>query len=462
MTALLTRLAKQSEATGRAGLLTALCRLYFVEGKWKGDSWGTRPDTRGPFYQPEPWSETTRIADALKATLDKATSTEAALIARELSRHRIPAGAALDSLIARAADDASLLPAIAGQLAQAEEIPANGIPLLIRAARAEESSDATRAQAVIALAKTANPNAWRAIISALPQVAKTKAENNLAEKARSAVNNAPKIDQVHAVFEEVAAKLAGQESQFADEVLLKLASRKIGSPEAREAARVALDAGWAIPQRRAQILRAATRSGDSSRAAQFVAALDDAEPAVAEAARDAVKRLKIDPEKIRSSATARKVGELTPDAVVAAVEKTRGDAARGEQLFSQVGCNACHTVKADEPLKGPFLGTVANIYRRRELAEAILLPNKTIAQGFVANHFEMKDGSELDGFVVREAADAVIIRTIAAQEQTIRVSEIVKREKQERSLMPEGLAAGLTVQELASLLDFIEGLPKSK
>jgi putative heme-binding domain-containing protein len=119
-------------------------------------------------------------------------------------------------------------------------------------------------------------------------------------------------------------------------------------------------------------------------------------------------------------------------------------------------------VKADEPLKGPFLGTVANIYRRRELAEAILLPNKTIAQGFVANHFEMKDGSELDGFVVREAADAVIIRTIAAQEQTVRVSEIVKREKQERSLMPEGLVAGLTVHELASLLDYIEGLPKAK
>lgn len=51
---------------------------------------------------------------------------------------------------------------------------------------------------------------------------------------------------------------------------------------------------------------------------------------------------------------------------------------------------------------------------------------------------------------------------MTAQEQTVRVSEIAKREKQERSLMPEGLAAGLTVQELASLLDYIEGLPKAK
>ena len=63
---------------------------------------------------------------------------------------------------------------------------------------------------------------------------------------------------------------------------------------------------------------------------------------------------------------------------------------------------------------------------------------------------------------VREAADAVVIRTITAQEQTLRIAEITKREKLERSLMPEGLVAGLTVQELASLLDYLEGLAKAK
>jgi putative heme-binding domain-containing protein len=117
-------------------------------------------------------------------------------------------------------------------------------------------------------------------------------------------------------------------------------------------------------------------------------------------------------------------------------------------------------VKADEPVKGPYLGTIATVYKRRELAEAILLPNKTLAQGFVANHFELKDGTEVDGFVVREAADAVTVRTIAAVEQTLPVSQIAHREKQERSLMPEGLAAGLTVRELASVLDYLEQLAR--
>jgi putative heme-binding domain-containing protein len=57
-----------------------------------------------------------------------------------------------------------------------------------------------------------------------------------------------------------------------------------------------------------------------------------------------------------------------------------------------------------------------------------------------------------------EAADKVTIRDTAAQEHTLVVKEITKREKLDKSLMPEGLAAPLTVQELASLLDYLESL----
>ena len=60
----------------------------------------------------------------------------------------------------------------------------------------------------------------------------------------------------------------------------------------------------------------------------------------------------------------------------------------------------------------------------------------------------------------REAADAVTIRTITAIEQTIPISHIALREKQQRSLMPDGLAAGLTVRELASVLDYLEQLSR--
>ena len=59
------------------------------------------------------------------------------------------------------------------------------------------------------------------------------------------------------------------------------------------------------------------------------------------------------------------------DDVIAAVLDSAEEPARGQQLFTELGCVNCHTVKADEALKGPFLGNIATIYKRRELAESI-------------------------------------------------------------------------------------------
>ena len=455
---LIRRLESESAITRRAGILTALCRLHSQEGVWKGDSWGTRPDTRGPYYQPETWNGTLAVVTTLRGLLNRADSTEAAFIGREMSRHRIPAGDGLAQLIRRAATEASLLPAIAAQLSEAEEVPAAAVPLLIRTATGADTLDAARAQAVIALIKTVDASGWRAVLEALPKVQKTVSENNLAEKASAAFRSASKMDQVHAVFEEVAARADGPASVLAEGMVLRLASRKLGAPEVRAAAEASLNAGWAHSKRRLQILRAAVQVGDASRVESFVAALSDADPAVAKAAKETLASLKIDPAIYRARATLTKVGEMKLDEVLEQVMRVRGDAGRGGQLFGQVGCTGCHTVKQDEPIKGPYLGSIATLYKRRELAEAVLYPNKTLAQGFVANHFELKDGSEVDGFVVREAADAVTLRTIAAVEQVVQVSQIVRREKQERSLMPEGLVSGLTLVEFASLLDYLEAL----
>ncbi len=74
----------------------------------------------------------------------------------------------------------------------------------------------------------------------------------------------------------------------------------------------------------------------------------------------------------------------------------------------------------------------------------------------MTHHLELKDGSEFEGFVTQEAADKITIRTSTAQEVVIKVSDQVKRTKLERSIMPEGLAANLTVKEFAALLDYLQ------
>lgn len=458
---LVRRLEREQDATRRQGLLTALCRLYYVDGPWKGDSWGTRPDTRGPYYQPEEWSASPRVLAALHAAVESAGSDEAAYLGRELSRHRIQAGAALRKLVRLADKDPALLPAVAAQLASADFIPADAIPALGRAATEKSIPDAARAQAIQALAKSDSADGWRSLLAGLPSVLATRTENHQAEKARSAFLNSPHLETRYDVLASEAAKVLGESSQWADVGLLRVAGRKTASPEPKAGANKALDDGWANPKRRAQILRAAGVAGDATRAAQFVAALQDTDAEVSDAARKVVRQLKIDPARFAADAASPKVSDLALEAALEAAFETKGDVSRGEQLFGQVGCNGCHTVKADEPLKGPFLGHIAKTYRRRELAEAILVPGKTLAQGFVTHHFELKDGSEIDGFVVQEAADAVTVRTVTAQEQKIPLSQIVRRDKVERSLMPEGLVSGLTVREFASILDYLEALSKA-
>ena len=132
----------------------------------------------------------------------------------------------------------------------------------------------------------------------------------------------------------------------------------------------------------------------------------------------------------------------------------------GQQIFLQAGCVACHTVSKDEAQRGPYLGSIADTYKRRELAEAILDPNKTIAQGFVTQLFEMADGSTQMGFVTTEAADKVVIRNVAAQEMSLAVGDIRKRDKLPTSLMPPGLLLPFSAKEFASLLDYLQGLAK--
>ena len=455
--ALIARLGRETIPARREGLVRTLCRLYYTDGKWAGDGWGTRPDMRGPYYQPARWAASEKINAVLADLLDRATGAEAAQLNTIFSLYRVTPGDIVGKLLALAETDETLLPALAEQLAASDNVPAAALPLLVRAAQPGKP----QVNALFAIIKLGTPDAARAVLTALPTVPKNGTRGDASiDKVSNAFFLSPVIENHHAFFEAEAAKVEGATSAWADAALLHLATRKFGSPEARESAAKALDEGWTVPARRAQIIRAAALGREASRAPAIVAALDDADPAVAAAAKSAIASLKLDAAAIRAEAAnhAPLVSTLKAEEVMAEVVSIHGDRARGEQLFSQAGCVACHTVRASDPMKGPFLGNIATLYRRRELAEAILDPNKTIAQGFVTNQFTMKDGSVKMGFVTREAADIASVRDITGQQQDIRLADVSKREHLPISLMPPGLMGGFTVRDFAGLLDYLESL----
>jgi putative heme-binding domain-containing protein len=175
---------------------------------------------------------------------------------------------------------------------------------------------------------------------------------------------------------------------------------------------------------------------------------------VARAAEFALARLKLD--KPASPQQSKTIGEITYEEAVKAALATKGDAKAGEQLFLKQGCVLCHTVSEKEPPKGPMLGGITTRYSRLELCESILKPSAKIAQGFESQRFTLKNGDQVDGFVVKESGDSVEVRNVAGTTAVLERTDIATREKREQSIMPEGLAANITPEELASLLAFLE------
>ncbi|HEY1048367.1 MAG TPA: c-type cytochrome, partial [Prosthecobacter sp.] len=467
---LISRLAKATDTPLRQGILSTLCRLHFHEGEWKGDSWGTRPDTRGPYYQPEPWAETSKIAAALKDALAKATPEEAAFLVKEMNRNRIQSNDALERILALAKQDAKVLPDAVAQLAVAETIPADAVPLLVSSLGLPPAggsadglkpaitlSSATLSQAIVALTKTDSAEGVTATLATLPLLQKMPESQKDYEAATAAFFNSPKLENHHLLVEQAAEKLDGATSRTADAALLYLANRNSGSPESKELSGKAIEHGWqADPKRRIQIIDAIASVKHQASAPRVLVALDDPDPKVKAAAERAAKTMKI--QKVEDKTP--KIATLEPAAALEAVVKTKGDVVLGEQIFARATCVACHTTKESEAQKGPYLGNIAQTYKRADLAQNILDPNKTIAQGFASELILTKDGAQQMGFITLESATEVKLRNIAAQEFTFKTADIKERQKLPMSMMPPGLMMNFTVREFASLLDYLEALSK--
>ncbi|MFO1439184.1 MAG: discoidin domain-containing protein [Verrucomicrobiaceae bacterium] len=467
ITGLIERLGKATDPALRQGILAALCRLHFKEGEWKGDSWGTRPDTRGPYYQPEAWSETPKIAVALKDALAKASPEEAAFLVKELNRNRIQFNEAQQRILELAKKDPKVLPELAAQLAGAEEIPAEAVPLLVGLVQSGPLSpkveptdsrreSATLSQAIIALSKTDSADGVSATLAALEPLKKLPDSSKDYDAALAAFLNAPKLENHHQLIEQIAEKAEWPVSMYANAALLNLANRKTGSPESIQLTQKALDKGWADPKHRKLIIDAISASKHMPSAAKVLAALDDPDAEVKGAAERAAKAMRL--QKIEDKTP--KIMTLKPEEALAAVLKEKGNVALGEQIFTKATCVACHTVKETEAQKGPYLGNIAQTYKRPDLAQNILDPNKTIAQGFASEMITLKDGTSQMGFITLEGANEVKLRNIASQEFTFKTADIQSRQKLPMSMMPPGLMMNFTVKEFASLLDYLESLVK--
>jgi putative heme-binding domain-containing protein len=245
-----------------------------------------------------------------------------------------------------------------------------------------------------------------------------------------------------------------------DESSLELSSSalKAVATHAKPEVSTALLAGWSryTPARRDAILGALLASSFHQKAL-LVAVEDRRLPASAFAGVRRRQLLASKDPAIKAMAERLLTVSARPEAMAEAskaLELTPVPSA-GRASF-QALCASCHRLDREGHAVGPDLFDI-----RRQTKQNILFhivnPDAEIAPAFTAYLAEAKDGRVLSGVLVGDTPTSVTLRGPLGVEASLLRSDLAKLEALPSSLMPTGLEAGLSKQQLADLLAYLKG-----
>jgi len=139
----------------------------------------------------------------------------------------------------------------------------------------------------------------------------------------------------------------------------------------------------------------------------------------------------------------------------------KGNAERGAKIYRDqktVNCIRCHQIKDEGGEIGPPLTTIGEKLSKAQLHESIVFPSKAILMGYENWFVKTKDDEVYTGLLASETDDVLSLKDINGKYIDIDKEQIVTRKQQAISIMPEGLHAGLTQQELVDLVEYLATL----
>jgi quinoprotein glucose dehydrogenase len=137
-----------------------------------------------------------------------------------------------------------------------------------------------------------------------------------------------------------------------------------------------------------------------------------------------------------------------------------GDAENGRRIFFQrndAQCVRCHVVGAEGGTVGPPLTQIGGQKARDYLLEAVVAPNKAIAEGWGQTAFQMSNGDVEVGRIEKETDAEVVLVLADGLRKTLRKASIAQR-KAGLSSMPEDIAKRLSKRDLRDLVEFLSSL----
>jgi putative heme-binding domain-containing protein len=496
-----------NSAEARCAALEVLAELHRKPLPWNGKWWHTQPVKSPPPAKVTEWEGTPLVLASINSSL-KDRSPEVRLAAvhgAQTARdpESVPVLAAMfenekEASIQRAIIDA--MGAIRGPVASTFvssvlDRGASFSGMLTNAvAAAEQIGGQEMISALIRLAKSWNGvTARAAIIEALGGLKANEAIPLLVEFAHNSDA---------AMKEKVANALAAIGGDKAVTALIgmmsesDLASRKavitaLGNTKHKGTLEPLLSA-WADKTTRTEAIMALTQRPDLRALDAYLGGLDDKNSTIRDAARRAMQSIQREAlpileqraeqgslsaaaltglQKVYEKNAKAKDGVLfaknpklktTDPAIYAAfASRNKGDRKHGKMIFADlkgVACSKCHKAEGQGGDVGPDLNSVGAKYSRSQIIEHILYPSKIILDGYQQTTLFLKDGDAQSGIVRGETPEDVTLLDTEGKKHVIARKQIEERRQSELSLMPEGLQIGLSLEDFADLVSYLENL----
>jgi putative membrane-bound dehydrogenase-like protein len=153
----------------------------------------------------------------------------------------------------------------------------------------------------------------------------------------------------------------------------------------------------------------------------------------------------------------------TPAELNALIERMRGDLyagrgsfERGRKVFENT-CSKCHKFEGQGHTVGPELdGAGRDI---EYLLINVLDPNRVVGQPYVDHFVALNDGRTEHGLIVAEDDRSITLKTENDATRIILKKDIDQVSDLGRSIMPEGLAGTMTVQDFRDLVRYVMANP---
>lgn len=135
--------------------------------------------------------------------------------------------------------------------------------------------------------------------------------------------------------------------------------------------------------------------------------------------------------------------------------KLEGDVERGKFAFTKGACITCHKTPDGQGMAvGPDVATFKTA-GADSILKNVFDPNAEVAPQYQAFSFELHSGETAVGIIANEDATEVTVRMPGGLEKTFPRKDVAGMKGLGRSLMPEGIEAALTEQDVADLLAYI-------